>query len=94
MHDHKLITGLVTHLQPAIHRISFNMQHENPLKQEILREYQFNKFRELFKENKAIDLVDYQDQNYKIILDKGVKLSLRPIYLIAPKYNTKLQNYI
>ncbi|WP_305751986.1 BglG family transcription antiterminator [Mammaliicoccus sciuri] len=39
MHDHKLITGLVTHLQPAIHRMSFNMQHENPLKQEILREY-------------------------------------------------------
>ncbi|WP_323703270.1 BglG family transcription antiterminator [Mammaliicoccus sp. Dog046] len=38
-HDHKLATGLVTHLQPAIHRMTFNMSHTNPLKNEILKEY-------------------------------------------------------
>lgn len=40
IHDHKLLTGLVTHLQPAIHRMTFNMEHSNPLKNEILKEYQ------------------------------------------------------
>lgn len=39
IHDHKLLTGLVTHLQPAIHRMSFDMTHSNPLKEEILKEY-------------------------------------------------------
>nr|WP_263314196.1 BglG family transcription antiterminator [Mammaliicoccus sp. Marseille-Q6498] len=39
IHDHKLLTGLVTHLQPAIHRMTFNMEHSNPLKEEILKEY-------------------------------------------------------
>ena len=67
---------------------------EGPLLLEILREYQTNKFKELFKENKAIDLVDYQDQDYKIILDKGAKLSLGLMYLVAPKYDAKLQDYI
>ena len=60
----------------------------------ILIEYQTNEFRELFKENKAIDLADYQNQNYEIILNKGAKLSLKLIYPIAPKYNTKLRDYI
>ena len=32
IHDHKLMTGLITHLQPAIHRMTFNMAHSNPLK--------------------------------------------------------------
>lgn len=40
IHDHKLMTGLITHLQPAIHRMTFNMGHSNPLKSEIIREYQ------------------------------------------------------
>ncbi|MDQ7142585.1 transcription antiterminator [Mammaliicoccus lentus] len=40
IHDHKLMTGLITHLQPAIHRMTFNMAHSNPLKGEIIDEYQ------------------------------------------------------
>ncbi|MBW0767013.1 activator of the mannose operon (transcriptional antiterminator) [Mammaliicoccus lentus] len=40
IHDHKLMTGLITHLQPAIHRMTFNMAHSNPLKEEIIDEYQ------------------------------------------------------
>lgn len=67
---------------------------EGPLPLEILREYQTDKFKELFKENKATDLADYQDQDYKIILDKGAKLSLGLMYLIVPKYNAKLRDYI
>lgn len=67
---------------------------EGPLLLEILREYQTNEFKELFEENKATDLADYQDQDYKIILDKGVKLSLGLMYLIAPKHDAELQDYI
>ena len=37
--DHKLRTSLLTHLQPAIHRLRFGMVHTNPLKDEIMRDY-------------------------------------------------------
>ncbi|MDO5375789.1 MAG: BglG family transcription antiterminator [Staphylococcus rostri] len=37
--DHKLRTSLLTHLQPAIHRMRFGMMHTNPLKSEIMRDY-------------------------------------------------------
>ncbi|KIX90861.1 PTS sugar transporter subunit IIA [Staphylococcus microti] len=37
--DHKLRTSLLTHLQPAIHRMRFGMVHTNPLKDEIMRDY-------------------------------------------------------
>ena len=67
---------------------------EGPLLLEILREYQTDEFKELFKENEATDLADYQDQDYEIILDKEAKLSLGLMYPIAPKYNAKLQDYI
>src|SRR5699024_11535824 len=40
IHDHKLMTGLITHLQPAIHIMTFNMAHSNPLKVEIIDDYQ------------------------------------------------------
>lgn len=39
IHDHKLLSGLITHIQPAIHRMKFNMEHINPLKHEIMSEY-------------------------------------------------------
>lgn len=38
--DHKLCTSLLTHLQPAMHRMRFGMTHTNPLKEEILHDYQ------------------------------------------------------
>ncbi|MCS4485791.1 BglG family transcription antiterminator [Staphylococcus americanisciuri] len=37
--DHKLCTNLLTHLQPALHRMRFDMMHTNPLKAEIIRDY-------------------------------------------------------
>ena len=61
---------------------------------EILQEYQTDKFKELFEENKATNLADHQEQDHEIILDKEARLSLELMYLIAPKHNTKLQNYI
>ena len=67
---------------------------DGPLPLEILKEYQTNEFKELFKENEATDLANYQDQDYEIILDKGAKLSLGLMYLIAPKHDAKLRDYI
>ena len=67
---------------------------EGPLLLEILREYQTDKFKELFEENKATDLANYQEQDYEIILDKGAKLSLGLMYPIAPEHNAKLRDYI
>ena len=60
----------------------------------ILTKYQTNEFRELFKENKAIDLVEYEDQDYKIVFEDKAKLSLREMYPISPKHNDKLQDYL
>ncbi|WP_210128880.1 BglG family transcription antiterminator [Staphylococcus sp. GDX8P102P-2] len=37
--DIKLRNGLIVHLRPAIHRLKFDMTHENPLKDEIISQY-------------------------------------------------------
>lgn len=39
MSDSKLLYGLVVHLRPAIHRLKFDMTHDNPLKEEIILQY-------------------------------------------------------
>ena len=39
MVDNKLLTGLIVHLRPAIHRLQFEMSHPNPLKNEVQKEY-------------------------------------------------------
>ena len=67
---------------------------EEPVLLNILREYNTNKFRELFKEDKATDLADYQEQNYEIILEEGAKIGLGLMYLIAPEHNAKLRDYL
>ena len=67
---------------------------EGPLLLETLREYQTDEFKELFEENEAIDLADYQDWDHEIILDEGAKLSLGLMYLIAPKHDAELRDYI
>ena len=67
---------------------------EGPLLLEILREYQTDEFKELFEENEAIDLADYQDWDHEIILDEGAKLSLGLMYPIAPEYDAELRDYI
>ncbi|RIO60182.1 PRD domain-containing protein, partial [Mammaliicoccus sciuri] len=40
MSDSKLLNGLIVHLRPAIHRLKFDMTHDNPLKKEIILQYQ------------------------------------------------------
>ncbi|SCS42871.1 BglG family transcription antiterminator [Staphylococcus caeli] len=39
MSDTKLHTGLIVHLRPALHRLKFDMTHDNPLKLEIIKQY-------------------------------------------------------
>ncbi|NWK83459.1 BglG family transcription antiterminator [Staphylococcus sp. GSSP0090] len=39
MTDIKLRNGLIVHLRPAIHRLKFDMTHENPLKDQIISQY-------------------------------------------------------
>ena len=60
----------------------------------ILIEYQTNEFRELFKENEAIDLAEHQDWDHKIVLKDGAKLSLGGMYPISPKHDAKLRDYL
>ena len=60
----------------------------------ILIEYQTNEFRELFKENKAIDLVEHQEWDHKIVFKDRAKLSLGGMYPILPKHNAKLWEYL
>ena len=35
----KLLKGLIVHLQPAIHRLKFNLVEKNPLKDDIQNQY-------------------------------------------------------
>ncbi|PTI68942.1 BglG family transcription antiterminator [Staphylococcus succinus] len=39
MSDRKLLNGLIVHLRPAIHRMLFDMTHQNPLNEEIHNQY-------------------------------------------------------
>ncbi|WP_348634796.1 PRD domain-containing protein [Staphylococcus sp. GDH8C109P] len=39
INDTKLLNGLIVHLRPAIHRLKFDMTHNNPLAEEILQQY-------------------------------------------------------
>ncbi|MFH4918252.1 BglG family transcription antiterminator [Staphylococcus cohnii] len=39
INDTKLLNGLIVHLRPAIHRLKFDMTHNNPLADEILQQY-------------------------------------------------------
>ena len=39
INDTKLLNGLIVHLRPAIHRLKFDMTHNNPLTDEIFQQY-------------------------------------------------------